>query len=200
MKLEKKNPKLSNRVKNTVQDVLLSSTSHGLPNIIRANNKPVKLMWTFFTLISTCLCAYMITQSFIKYFTYEVTTKTRIKNEFMSIFPTVTVCNLNFFTSEALVKFIKLIEKNYTNLDSPFGDSFNSYAKAVLSKNNISNNDLSIFGDSLEKLIVNCIYIGPDCNMSQIRFYNHPNYGNCFTLNSGYDQNEQPIPLWTTVV
>ncbi|CAF0868590.1 unnamed protein product [Brachionus calyciflorus] len=197
MKIDSFKPKLSTRIKNAATEVILSSTSHGLPNIFRSNELSIKIMWTFFTLISAGLCSALIYESFANYFNYEVTTKTRVKHEFKSIFPTVTICNLNYFTSDYSVNFIKSMEK-FKPVYNPLESLFENAAKSTKDKFNQGNNS-KIFGDSKEKLIVSCIYQKAKCNMSYFTFYNHPHYGNCYTLNSGYDEYGNEIPLWTTL-
>ncbi|CAF1010992.1 unnamed protein product [Brachionus calyciflorus] len=192
MKIESKKPDLKTRIKNVTLDIILSSTSHGLPNIFRSSNLYIKLMWIFFTLISSGLLAYMVTQSIMNYFKYEVTTKTRVKTEFKSTFPTITVCNLNFFTNEYSADYIKSID--YFKFErNPLSKNFEYFARALKTKNS------SFYGDSLEKLIVYCEYEGRKCNMSQVKYYDHPEYGNCYMINSGYDKNGNKIPLWPAV-
>ncbi|CAF1125717.1 unnamed protein product [Brachionus calyciflorus] len=38
------------------------------------------------------------------------------------------------------------------------------------------------------------------CNKSEFKFYFHPNYGNCYEFNTGYNENGSKIPLKTTIV
>ncbi|CAF0716018.1 unnamed protein product [Brachionus calyciflorus] len=180
MKLEPKKKSLRNRLKNSVLEVILSSTSHGIPNIVRSSNMIVKLVWIASTLLSSGLCAYMITQSFLKYFSYDVITKTRYINEFKTIFPSVTVCNLNFFTSENSIKFIKTLNDDIKFFRNPIENDFHNIAKSL--RKNFSNSDL-IFGDTKEKLIVYCRSNTLECDLDLIDYYNHPEHGACYTFN-----------------
>ncbi|CAF0885554.1 unnamed protein product [Brachionus calyciflorus] len=193
MKIESQKPNLKNRIKNVTLEIILSSTSHGLPNIFRSSNLYIKLMWIFFTLISTGLLGCMVTQNIMNYFKYEVTTKTRVKTEFKSTFPTITVCNINTFTSEHAANYIKTIEYNKFD-DNPLAKSFEFMAKSYKPKNNSI-----LYGDSLDKLLVFCEYETHRCNMSQVRYYNHPEYGDCYMINSGYDYKNNPVNLWSAM-
>ncbi|CAF1010201.1 unnamed protein product [Brachionus calyciflorus] len=191
--------KLSTQIKNAVCEVILSSTSHGFPNILRSTNLAIKLMWAFFTVLFFGLCAYMITTAIITYFNYDVVTVIRVKNDFKPYFPTVTICNLNYFTSDEAIAFIKPFEKSKV-FYAPFESTFDVMAKGISKKNAKFLNNSKIFSDSKEKFIVFCEYLMEDCNMSAFKFYFHPNYGNCYQFNTGYDENDSKIPLKTTIV
>ncbi|CAF1082867.1 unnamed protein product, partial [Brachionus calyciflorus] len=117
------------------------------------------------------------------------TTKTRIKTGFNTKFPTITVCNLNYFTSEYSINYIESLEY-YKFEGNPFAKGFEYIAKA-----NKPKNSSVLYGDSLKKLIVFCEYESNRCNMSQVKHYNHPEYGDCYTLNSGSDQKDNVVPL-----
>jgi chaperonin GroEL (HSP60 family) len=54
----------------------------------------------------------------MSYFSYEVITTSRTVFVFPMVFPKVTLCNLNLYTSEYAVEFLRKINKNLmTNLD-----------------------------------------------------------------------------------
>ncbi|RNA10485.1 acid-sensing ion channel 1 isoform X2 [Brachionus plicatilis] len=189
---------LLEKLKKVTIDTILSSTSHGLPNVFRSTNVVIRIIWISFTLISASYCVFNIINCVIKFFDYEVTTKTRLSNEYMSLFPTVTVCNVNFFTSENAVEFIKTIEDQKFS-KNPFEDSFELYAKGIIENSSNFSQVRQNVGDSKEKLIVFCMYSRKACNMSWIRYYYHSIYGNCFNINSGIDENDDKVPIFQAV-
>ncbi|RNA34517.1 amiloride-sensitive sodium channel subunit beta [Brachionus plicatilis] len=183
---------LRRRIKNVVVDVLLSSTSHGLPNILKATKISIKIIWAIFTILSTGVCAYLIAESI-----YEVTTKTRVISEFNPLFPTITICNSNYFTSEFSVGFIDKL-KNNSILTNPLMGQFELLAKIQANQPELENNKKN-FGDSLNKLIVNCQFVYQPCNLSQFNFFLHTNYGNCYQYNSAFDLEGKEIELSTSM-
>ena len=60
------------RIKKQLLNILLSSTSHGIPNIIRTDKKRFKIMYFCFFLICSSLCAYMLTKSVLDYLKFDL--------------------------------------------------------------------------------------------------------------------------------
>ena len=187
----KKQLKLSNGIKTIIFDIVQSSTCHGLPNVFKSAKISIKFMWAFFTILSTGLCAYLISRSIISYFDYEVTTKTRVVLEYTPFFPTVTICNTNYFTSNFSINFIEEFRNN-SNPFNPLLRELEGQAKIYVQE---LEKDKRVFGDSLEKLIVLGEYSKIPIAISKFNYFFHPNYGNCYQFNSGFDQNGQKIDL-----
>jgi hypothetical protein len=89
MKQKSKKQRLITRVK----DLLLSSTSHGLPNILRAQRRSIKIMWFILFLIFTFIGIFMVYSTISNYLKYEVVTKIEKINEFPVQFPSITFVN-----------------------------------------------------------------------------------------------------------
>ncbi|CAF0991111.1 unnamed protein product, partial [Brachionus calyciflorus] len=176
---------MSRKLNSIIEESLLSSTSHGIPNIIRSDNSALRFMWISFTIISSGLCSYMIVQSIINYLSFETTSKNQIHTETSSIFPAITICNLNFFTSEYSAQFIK----NLT-LDIQSDSAYFSYSQYYTFMEIVSTSEelMSIaykFGDSFEKLILHCQLLTIDCrNKEYWNYYYHQSYGNCYQINA----------------
>ncbi|RNA15320.1 amiloride-sensitive sodium channel subunit gamma [Brachionus plicatilis] len=43
------------------------------------------------------------------------------------------------------------------------------------------------FGDSLEKLFIDCRFEGLKCNLTEFKYFFHPHYGNCYQFNTGFN-------------
>ncbi|CAF0780208.1 unnamed protein product [Brachionus calyciflorus] len=176
---------MSRKLISVIEDGLLNSTSHGIPNIIRSDNLILRVMWILFTVISTTLCSYMIVQNIINYFSFETTNKIQIHTETNSIFPAITICNLNFFTSEYSVQFIKNLA-----LDTESDSAYFSYSQYYTYMHTVSTSEELIsnshkFGDSFEKLILHCQLLTIDCkNKEYWNYYYHQMYGNCYQINA----------------
>lgn len=188
---------LRKKLVNILKENLLASTGHGFPKILQTKNYFLKAIWTMFTIMSVGLCSYMIVQSTIKYLKYDVNTKTRMINQFDAIFPTVTICNLNFFSSNFALNFTNQFQNESTYLN-PF-NNFNEYTLKAKAKQPVFYSKFkNFYGDSKDKLIAECFFETTPCNRSQIKYFFHPNYGNCYQFNSGFDNDNNVISLKRT--
>ncbi|RNA25968.1 acid-sensing ion channel 5, partial [Brachionus plicatilis] len=177
---------LNSKLYKILHECLLLSTSHGFPNIIRSRNLFIKTIWIVFSVLSTGLCAYMVTKNIINYMKSEVITKTRIINHYSAEFPTVTICNMNFFTSDFSVRFSKIFE-NQTLETSPLSGLFEYNYRNQVKNSEQYEKQKYLYSDSIDKIMVECYYDFYPCNRSQFRLISHPNNGNCYQFNSGKD-------------
>ena len=60
----------------------------------------IKVVWTILFLIFSGFTASLVILNIINYFHYEVTSIIEVKNERPTLFPAITVCNNNPFTSQ----------------------------------------------------------------------------------------------------
>lgn len=188
-----KNKKFFQKLKETFKESILSSNFHGIANVVKSSSFLLKLMWIIFIMISASFCVYMIVVNILSYLQYEVSTKTRLINEYESIFPTVTICNINFFTTNLATKSIEEFKQDFSDYD-PLSEFFKieCISKLRLIKNEQEIKDL---GDSKKKLIFSCFFNGEDCDYDKLSYFRHPSYGNCYQFNSGYDTNRKRIAL-----
>jgi hypothetical protein len=101
--LESKKEKIIIKVK----DTLLSSTSHGLPNVLRTPRKSIKCMWLLLFLIFSSIGSYMVYKTISNYLEYEIVTKIEYIRENPIEFPAVTIRNLR--NSKNVIKLKDLI-------------------------------------------------------------------------------------------
>ena len=182
----KKNKSFTNKLKNICSECLASSSSHGYSNIPKSKTTFIKILWLICSVLSTGLCCYMVTQNIMNYFKYDVVTKTRLVHQFSATFPTVTICNMNFFTSNYSVEFSENLDSNEIN---PFISAYEYYYQIY------SEIDDKKYGDSLEKLIADSFFEFIRYNISKFRYWLHPIHGNCYQFNSGYDSNGNELDL-----
>ncbi|CAF1103688.1 unnamed protein product [Brachionus calyciflorus] len=187
-------------IRQRIQESLIHSTSHGIPSIITSDNWILKVFWIIFTLISTGFCAFSIIQNILNYYKYDVTTKIRFKYEVGSEFPSITVCNSNFFSSEKGYNFYlksldkkKLIENSLKEEDE--------FAHQLALKLNIS--EIKSLGDSLDKLIYETCLDNREfvMNNESFTYFFHLYFGNCYTFNPGHFENGTkavPFKSYTT--
>ena len=71
---DEKNSK-SERIKKIFYKIFASSTSHGLPNMFRAEKKEFKIMYFSAFVICVALCTFMMAKSVLDYVKYDVVTE-----------------------------------------------------------------------------------------------------------------------------
>jgi hypothetical protein len=71
-------------------EIGLSSTSHGIPNIIKSDRTCLKIMWLIFFLLSSSVGIYLVIESFINYFSFDVVTSIKVFKETPTEFPAIT--------------------------------------------------------------------------------------------------------------
>ncbi len=103
------------QLKTMIVKYSLESTAQGYPKIFESKILLVKLIWILIFLGSSGGTAYFVVKGIIDYFQYEVVTKIRVISEVPSVFPTVTICDNNAFTSVASDMLIKNISYNIYN-------------------------------------------------------------------------------------
>lgn len=108
------------KLKRLVKEVASESTTHALPQIFKRENPFIKALWIVCFLGSTGVCAWFISTAMIDYFGYETVSKTYTVLEIPSVFPTVSICNMNPFVTNFSVPFIQqlLINNGLLSLNS----------------------------------------------------------------------------------
>ncbi len=134
----------SQRIKNRVKEMILDSTSHGLPHFFRTDKKCLKTMWLSFFIVCIVISIYLITKDINQYLEYEVVTQIDIINEYPMQFPTISFqfdrgdLKANYSIEENIINLIysnsrrKNISDEFEKLNS---DSFGNYYKFNSGKN-----------------------------------------------------------------
>ncbi len=73
----------------TLKEILLSSTIHGITNITRTKRRTIFVVWSFFSLISTCTGFYFVIKDTLDYLEYNAVTTMKVISERKIEFPTV---------------------------------------------------------------------------------------------------------------
>ena len=139
-----------------------------------------KCIWIFVLILSAISCLVLIVKSIQEYLRYEVSTRTRLLTEQQSVFPTITICNLNPYTTpyaDALfssanitndVNNIWLLDKYWREMT---GNYLNDAQKEKMS--------------DLNDMLISCQFGFLTCNVSDFEFIYHPYHYNCYRFNSG---------------
>jgi hypothetical protein len=93
-------PRKKEFILNLCKEVLYNSLAQSIIKIIFTPYKILKVFLSICVLLSSGLAAYLVLQSIMTFFTYGVTSTSRTIYETPTLFPKVTFCNVNPFTTE----------------------------------------------------------------------------------------------------
>jgi hypothetical protein len=173
-----------NSIKNKLETLLSNSTIHAIPNIIRTNNRSVKIIWLVFFLISAGFCLFFIVNSILEYYEYNTNSKTETIFENSTEFPEIILCNLNMFTTEYAFDFIKRISKeNEIDIFNQSNDltNFNLIARSNVKK--MAKELQSKMSLPLSEFLVKCSFNYFECDTGNFTEIYDNYYGKCFRMN-----------------
>ena len=202
---------LGEKVKETLYEWIMVSTSHGLPGVFRNKIYAIKIMWLLCFLASTGYCLYSVYTSIVAYFEYPVNTQIIEVYENPTQFPMITMCNINPYVSTAGTTFVRQTLSDNAIIDvisSPALKEFFTYnksqttanlysARTLLMHNAMNQNDTyrSTFGYSQDSFIISCMFNGFLGELTEMSRIYHPTYGNCYQFNSGKNINNSAIDV-----
>ena len=99
-------------IKESIKTTLEGSSIHAIPNIVRNKYISLKMLWLLCFLASSAGLGYFLSLTISDFLTYPVITNIEINHVQQLIFPIVTICNLNGFSS---LDNQKLINECYFN-------------------------------------------------------------------------------------
>ena len=98
-----------------LKETLYNSLCQAIIKIVFSPHFILKLFLSLFVIVTSGLASYLAIESIMNYFTYGVTTTSRTVYEAPTLFPKVTYCNANKFTTKYSRKFFQNHSK-YRNL------------------------------------------------------------------------------------
>ena len=199
-KREKRN--LKRRSVKIVGNVLSNSTMHGLSNVINSKSLILKIMWLTFLILCITFFTKFSLDSIADYLDYDVTTKIRRVYESPTIFPSISICNKNKFTTDFGIETIKKIINKYKSpdlfdsnvlthmsLEYRYRESDNTLIRVENAVSEYSNEDKKKLGHSIDDFLIECKFDDRFCNISNdFVWYFDSNFGNCYKYNSGSDR------------
>ena len=182
-----------------VSKIAISSSLHGLSNLIRTESIIFKIVWFACLIVSGSVCCFLINRTVVEYFRYDVTTKIRLIQENEVDFPAVAICNSNPFVTTAAVDHLIQYIETYTNY------TFKGSEDRLHTLSDYLTNDSSLrsqinyafygfedetkktFGLPIDQIIFNCHFKMATCNLTNFKMLYHWNYGLCYVFNSEND-------------
>lgn len=187
MKTEKKEHHNKNVIKKTLIEWCKDSTSHGLFNIMKAQNIAIRLIWIICFLCSSGVCCYMIAQTISSYLSNPVSTTISVIDELPATFPTVTMCFLSpLAPDENVYAEIEKLMSNQTN----YTDRSLSLNQITSSRRisyylyNLNDSEKKAFGNTVENSLYICKFNSKLCDKNDLEWYFDFTMGNCYKFNS----------------
>jgi hypothetical protein len=200
------------KYKSLIKETLYNSTAQALIKILETPYYTLKAFLLMCVILSSGLCAYLILELILSYFSYGVSTSSRTLYETPSIFPKITICSLNPFTSKYAMDFIRKINKD-VNADIDIFDQetmnrldfisrykliTETYYHAILKMNDLKETEKRKLTHSLKETmpISQCSFNARECSVDDFVWHFDPLFGNCWIFNSGFNETTgDQVPL-----
>jgi acid-sensing ion channel 5 len=181
-------------------------STNGIPNIFRSEYNIVKIMWIILTTISFGYCCYGLVRSTIEYFQYDTVTQMSMDRRPYLTFPTVTICPQSPYRTNSLNFPLKLksvfqfIENIVYNISGGTDSVFSMLMAQNLIDVNVKLSKLTeaenlLTYNSIDDMLLNCLFNLDFCNASDFKVVYTTKYGNCFLFNSGFNSENNKIPI-----
>ena len=196
--LNKKSHMKTSEIRKSFVEWSLASTFHCYPKIFQYKNIYAKLLWATCFLIFSCMTAWLVVKEVLGYFEFDVVSKTRTFTEKSTIFPTVTICDANPFTTREAEKLFAQetpIDKQVFKSAGYDIDLMNveeiTLLKWMLSLNVATNQAFGLsdakkqeLGFSINKTLRLCTFNALKCTPAHFHWVYDHKRGNCFQFNS----------------
>ncbi|XP_010626271.1 acid-sensing ion channel 5 isoform X1 [Fukomys damarensis] len=174
-------------------DFAISTSFHGVHNIVRKQSNVRKVIWLAVMLGSVSILAWQIYSRLVNYFTWPTTTSIEVQYVEKIEFPAVTFCNLNRFKTDAVARFgiiyflWDLVSKVFHAQEISANSTDSQQAIDFLSTNQnfsitefVKNHGFYLNSSTL----LACEFFGMPCGPEDFKHI-FTEYGNCFTFNHG---------------
>ncbi len=168
-KLKKKNRKRF--IENVFKENLTNFLDQATLKIYYTPFKVIKVFMTICVLGSSGLALLLVIKSVMNFFNYEVSTTSRTLYETSTLFHKITFCNANRYTTEYAYNFL--------------GENYEHYYDLK----NLTLEEMKKLGHSLKETLFFCSFKNIPCALTDFVWSFDPQYGNCYTFNSGFYSN-----------
>ena len=200
-------------LKNQSHNVLIEKKKTRFRFLNRFNNSQlsIKLLWLCCFLLSSALCSFMVFKSLKDYLSFDVVTKVRIIDANPSIFPTITICNIDQHATENSSELIRNIilrefdtditNKNITSKNyMDYIEIAHAISLSEAYNPKFGDDKRKALGFKLNEVLYKCVYNKNPCTVSDFSWHYNFHYSNCFQFNSGLNsKNKYVAPKYTSI-
>jgi hypothetical protein len=194
-------------------DVLIENLScemyHAILGVIDSEHYLIKIHLSLSLLVFYGFAAYTTVTLIMSYLEYGTSTLVSEIFEAPSTFPKVTICNLNQFTTQFALDFVKQIDANINQIslfNETLMEKFDLWYKRnwlawfiYFGAGHILSNQTDSYkkqmGHSLDDILLSCQFNFQQCTAKDFSWSYDTFYGNCYTFNSGFISNGSKVDL-----
>ena len=199
--------KESSKIKYLFLEWSQSVTYHCFPKIFKEKtNFILRLLWAVIFFSFASLTFYILVNTIISYYEYNAVTSFQMINEQPALFPTITICDANPFTTIQAQRLIMNISQSYYDTDLA-NISFHQYqayvltnlpnvVKSVVSDPKYGDENRKQLGFNLSQLLIDCSFSKIQCEFNKdFHWFYHFDFGNCFQFNSGFNMSNHVVHM-----
>jgi hypothetical protein len=176
----------SSNVLTLIKQTIGNETAQAAIKIFQTPHTLVRLHWIACLLVACSLASFFVIQSLIAFVTFKVNTNTRTIFETSSLFPRVTYCNKNPFTTKYAYE--KMVGQNLT------------YAEMLYEMNyRMGKEERMRLQHPFSKILIECSFNGEKCSVNDFQHEHDVNLGSCYSFNSGFNASGHAQPLKESV-
>ena len=166
----------SRTIVDVLKEDLYNSYSQAIIKIALTPYLSLKLLLAISVALSSCLVSYLVISSIITFLSFGVSTTSRTIYENPTLFPKVTICNVNWFTTQ-------------------FAFNFTKHGTKWSEISNFSEKEQKKLGHNLTEILFDCSFNLNPCFATDFHWSFDADYGNCYTFNSGFDSHKRNVGL-----
>jgi len=193
-----------------LRETLDNSVAHAILKIVETPILSLKAFLFVCVILSSGLCSYLIIELIMSFLSFGVSTTYRTLYETPAVFPKITFCNVNPFTTKYAMEFLRQINKELHPTIDVFNDEqmdkldFNEKTRLILSIKFKAIFRMNVLNDTekrkLSRPLEEIVLPFSNANSNDFSWYFDPWYGNCWIYNSGYNRTGHKVPLVTNYV
>lgn len=189
--------KQNEHIKALVKDSLYNSISQACIKIVHTPYRLVQLYLITLILVVASTCAYLVIASILTYLSFDVTTTTRHYYETPTLFPKVTICSANIFTTRESLEFLHEINRKHgpplffsSSSNLSFDEKQDAYKKIntkgvyLMNAKSTSISTRKSLGKRLSDILLSCTFNEQErCDEADFTWRFDRDFGNCWTFN-----------------
>jgi hypothetical protein len=183
---------------------LKNETINAILNIFKTSNRIHKTFLILFVLVAHAFFSYMALKVFTAYFDYEVVSKIRTEYESSPLFPRITLCQSNTFSTKFGYEILKNISENVFN--ETFLNTMDVKMKLKILNalryqalahvaTKFSDSDKKKISHTMYDTLLTCKFNLASCSPSDFIWTWDDYHGNCYVFNSGVNLKGENIAL-----
>jgi hypothetical protein len=197
--IQKETESNKKKLRELFKDHLTNEMFAALQEVYYSPHISIKIFLVLFLLTSYGLASYTTLKLVLSYFEYGVTNTVRTVYETPAVFPKVSICNVNPFTSKYGYEFLRNLTNNTFDTSFPENEStfqkltqaFIIQTKAFTIIKNLTDIDKKRLGLDLKDSLLSCAFNLYECTSDDFSWYFDENFGNCYSFNSGFNSTGQ---------